>query len=151
MNTTPRFRFFSAALILCLCIAVGCNPPTPKKKVAKEDRPAGGIIGQETTEVGEWDPDAGMEVVVENDGDVNIINRNMKAFGRTSDTIAKLKVKAALERYRALEGDYPKTYEEFKNKFFKNWVEKLPMPRTNSVYQYDVENHELLIVRKKKE
>ena len=150
MKSIQLLRFVSVASLLVFCFTIGCNPPTPQKKVAKEKGDPTGILNKTTTEVGEWDPDAGMEVVVEDGKDVNIINRNLSALGKTSDKIAKMKVQAALEQYRALEGHYPKNYEEFRDKFFPNWVEKLPMPRTTYEYQYDVENHELLIVKKKK-
>jgi len=149
MKSIQLIRFFSIASLLIFCFTVGCNPPTPKKKVAKKKGDATGIFNKTTTEVGEWDPGAGFEVVVEDGEDVNMINRNLKGLGAASDMLAKMKVQAALEQYRALEGHYPKTYDEFKNKFFKNWVKDLPMPRTTCEYQYDVDNHELLIVKKK--
>jgi len=149
MKSIQLLRFVSVSLILVICCSVGCNPPARKKKAAKKKGTATGIINKTTTKVGEWDPDAGMEVVVEDGKDVNIINRNMKALGKVTHNVAQMKVKQSLELFRASEGRYPKSHEEFMSKVFKVYVEKLPEPLTTCEYQYDVENHELLIVKKK--
>jgi hypothetical protein len=151
MKSTQLLRFVSIASLLMLCFTVGCNPPTPKKKVAKEKGTATGILNKTTTKVGEWDPDAGLEIVVEDGEDINMINRNMKTLGKVNHKIAILRVQDGLNKYRALEGHYPKTYEEFMEKAFPTWIIKLPEPLTTCEYQYDVENHELLIVKKKSE
>ncbi len=151
MKSIQLLRFVSIASLLMLCITVGCNPPTPKKKVAKEKGTATGILNKTTTKVGEWDPDAGLEIVVEDGEDINMINRNMKTLGKVTHQVAQMKVKQSLELFRASEGRYPKSHEEFMSKVFKVYVEKLPEPLTTCEYQYDVENHELLIVKKKSE
>ena len=149
MKSIQLLRFISIASLLMLCFTVGCNPPTPKKKVAKEKGTATGIIGKTTTKVGEWDPDAGQEIVVEDGEDINMINRNMKTLGKVTHQSAKWKVQRALEMFRATEGRYPESHEEFMKKVFHPGIKNLPEPITTCEYQYDVENHELLIVKKK--
>ncbi len=150
MKSIHLLRFLSIASALLLCFTIGCSPP-PGKDAKKEKGDATGIIGKTTTKVFEWDPDAGMEVVVEDGSDINIINRNMKVLGKVTHQIAQMKVKQSLELFRATEGRYPKSHEEFMDKVFKIYVVELPEPLTTCEYQYDVENHELLIVLKKKE
>ncbi|QEG24490.1 hypothetical protein [Mariniblastus fucicola] len=148
MKSNQICRFLCLALALAVFSSIGCVPPSSKDDVAKKDKPKP-IIGQTTSEISEWDPDAGQTIRVDGE-DVNIVNRNLKALSGASNTIAKMKVQQSLELFRATEGRYPKTFEEFMDKVFKVYVVDLPMPVTSCEYQYDVENHELLVVEKKK-
>lgn len=151
MNSNQITRLLSATSILLLCISFGCGPPPAKE--AKKDKDPGGIVGNTTRMVTEWDPNAGFEIVEEDGKDINIINRNLKTLGKVTHQVGQMKVQQSLELYRAGEGEgnYPKTHEEFMEKVFDVWVKELPAPLTTCEYQYDVENHRLLIVKKKKE
>ena len=149
MKSNHIYRLLSATLILLLCFSFGCGPQP--KQAAKKKKDAGGIVGKTTKLVTEWDPDAGREIVVEDGKDVNFINRNMKVLGKVTHQVGQMKVKQSLELFRASEGRYPESHEEFMNKVFDVYVIELPAPLTTCEYQYDVANHELLIVKKEKE
>jgi len=149
MKSNQIFRCFSAVSILLLCFACGCEPPTSDKG-AEEEKPKS-IIGQTTKEVFEWKPDGGQQVREEGGDKVNIINHTRQGASYAIHEIARLKVKQSLELFRATEGRYPKTHQEFMEKVFDVYVQELPMPVTSCEYHYDVENHELLVVEKKKD
>ena len=149
MKSNIIFRLLSAISALLLCFTLGCSPPPAKE--AKKNDGGGGIIGKTTNLVTEWDPDAGLEVVVEDGKDINMVNRNLKVLGKVTHQVGKLKVKQSLELFRASEGRYPKSHQEFMEKVFDVYVIELPQPLKTCEYQYDVDNHELLIVKKAKE
>ena len=50
--------------------------------------------------------------------------------------------------YRAETGEYPKDHDEFMNKIVKRHGIQLPVLPGGRQYQYDVENHELIVVEK---
>lgn len=72
------------------------------------------------------------------------------AIGKTTDfvieTTAKLQIEQAIEQYRALNGNYPKSHEEFMEEVIKKGDIHLNAPPAGKKYQYDVENHELKVV-----
>ena len=149
MKSIPLLRFTSIACALAICWTIGCVPPP--KKAAKKKGTATGIIGKTTKKVGEWDPDAGRELAVQDGSDINIINKNMKVLGKVTHQIGQMKVQQSLELFRATEDRYPKSHKEFMDKVFDVYVIELPEPLTTCEYQYDVENHQLLVVKKEKE
>lgn len=72
------------------------------------------------------------------------------AIGKTTDfvieTTAKLQIEQATEQYKALNGNYPKSHEEFMEEVIKKGDIHLNAPPAGKKYQYDVENHELKVV-----
>jgi len=149
MNT-PNNRYLSIASILpilLLCFTFGCSPP-PSKEVAEEEKPKS-ILGQTTQEIGEWDPNGGQEI--RGAEEVNMVNRVRVGAGSALHDSAKLIVKRSVDLFWGFEGRYPESHEEFMKKVIIANNVKLPMPMTSCEYQYDVENHELVIVEKKKE
>ena len=147
MKSNQIFRVLSATSILLLCLTFGCNPPTPKKEVVEEEQPQS-ILGQTTQEIYEWDPNGGQEVHEQDE--VNLINRTRVGGSYAIHEMARLKVKKTVDLFWASEGRYPKSHEEFMEKVIKFYDCKLPMPTKSCEYHYDVENHELLVVKKKK-
>ena len=59
-------------------------------------------------------------------------------------------VNQAVEMFRATEGRYPKDYQEFKSKVIEAKQIRLPVPGEGLEYQYDVQNHSLVVVKSKK-
>ena len=72
----------------------------------------------------------------------------MRGASHAIHEIARLQIKQSVEMFRAVEGRYPESHEEFMEKVIKANGIKLPAPVTTAEYQYDVENHELLVVEK---
>lgn len=103
-----------------------------------------------TDEIAQFDPAAGNEIV---DSDVKISNPitgALEAYGPLKQQISGLAVTQSVKMFRATEGRYPKTHEEFKSKVIQANQIRLPVPGDGLQYQYDVENHRLVVVRLKK-
>ena len=145
MNSQQINRYLFIASVLFLCFTFGCGPPV---KVAEKEKPKP-VLGGKTQEIGEWNPN-GDQQLHEND-EVNMINRTRVGATHAINEVSRLTVKRAVDLFWAAEGRYPKSHEEFMKKvIIANKIE-LPMPVTSCEYQYDVKNHELVIVKKKKE
>lgn len=128
---------------LCLwCVAlVGCAEPQQVDT---------GIIHKTTQEIGEFDAD----------GDDNVADLQVKtsasplaamgAYGPAIAQISKLKVQQALQLYQAEHGHFPKDHEEFMTEIIKKNNIDLPVLPGKRRYQYDLENHELVVVEAEK-
>lgn len=145
MYTFQLNRFIAIVLLSSLAIAIGCVPP-PQAAKKKKAEP---ILGKQTKEIGEWDPNADRELRKEGGDNVNIINHQRQALSYAIHETARLQVKQALSYFHATEGRYPKSHDEFMEQVVKKYGVNLPQPVTTAEYQYDVENHELLVVEKK--
>lgn len=150
MNSFQIRGFFSIVLLITFCSAIGCSPPgqVAEKEDKKEKREP--IIGKVTQEIGEWDPNAERQLREEGGDKVNMVNRNFQAMSYALHETARLQVKQGLNYFNATEGRYPKSHEEFMEKVIKFYNIKLPKPVATAEYQYDVENHELLVVEKQR-
>ena len=147
MKSNQTFRSLTATSILLLCVALGCSPP-PAKDVAEKEKPKS-ILGQTTKEVAEWNP-KGDQQANELD-EVNMVNHVRVGATHAIHEVARLKVQRGLQLFWGSEGRYPKSFDEFMKKVFDVYIKDLPMPTTSCEYQYDVENHELVVVEKKKD
>lgn len=150
MNSLQIRRCFSIGLLFAFCGALGCSPPgtVAEKEEKKEKRVP--IVGKQTQKIGEWDPDADRQIREEGGDKVNMINRNFQGLSYALHETARLQVKQGLNYFYATEGRYPKSHEEFMEKVIKFYKIKLPEPVATAEYQYDVENHELLVVEKQR-
>ena len=145
MNTNSIFRAVSFGALVLVCISMGCVKPG-SDVAEKKDKPEP-ILGKETQEIGEFNPDANRKLRDDKEG-VNMVNSTMRGASHAIHEIARLQIKQSVEMFRAVEGRYPKSHEEFMEKVIKANGIKLPAPVTTAEYQYDVENHELLVVEK---
>ncbi len=150
MSYSQMQRCLAIVLLLSVCSVVGCG--TPGEAAQKEDQQAKKepIIGKQTQDIGEWDPKADRKLREEGGDKVNMVNRNFQALSYALHETARLQVKQGLNYFKATEGRYPKSHEEFMEKVIKFYNIKLPEPVATAEYQYDVENHELLVVEKQK-
>ena len=140
-KTLPILLF--SVLLLC-----GCEGKKVVEKPKKEP-----IFGKTTQDIGEYDPAAGKEV---SDGkyEINLLTTamgNAQALGPAMENIVKPQIKQAIEMYRATTGEYPETYQEFMDEVIVKNNVQLPMLPHGSSYEYDVANHELIVVKEKKE
>lgn len=133
--------------VLAICILLpGCEA----KKVADKPKPKP-ILGKKTQDIAEYDPAAG-KVVSDGKYESSLIKSamgNARAYGTAVENIEVPQINRLLEMHRATTGEYPKTYQEFMDEIiFKN-NHKLTMLPHGSSYQYDVENHKLIVVKDK--
>lgn len=137
-----RCTITSFPLICFFVVLAGCEKPPAAKKPKQES-----IIGKTTQDIGEYDPDGDAEIadlqVDENSSLLGAATGSYKfAVGRTSE----LAIQHALQLYNATHGNYPKDHAEFMEKIVKANNINLPVLPGKRRYQYDVENHKLVVV-----
>lgn len=137
-------RKFSVTLSL-LILCASCQPATPSADRAGRT----GIIGKTTDDVGEYDPQAGLKV---SEGKIDErrvatpLIGSLAAYGPIVEQISKLHIRQAVELFNAAEGRYPRDYQEFMSRIIEANQIQLPVLPGNLKYQYDVENHQLVVV-----
>ncbi|MFO0918458.1 MAG: hypothetical protein U0872_09105 [Planctomycetaceae bacterium] len=130
-----RCLSWSGSLIL-LCL-VGCEEP---KKSPNS------IIGKTTQNVGEHKPEDGAKV---SDSKVRVsdpVTAPLQAYGPMLEQLSKTTIAHALNLFNASEGRYPNSYEEFMTRIIKENNIRLPVLPGGKKYEYDVANHQLVVV-----
>jgi len=121
-----------ASILLSGCIE--SQPPlAPKQKT--------------TDKIGEFDPNAGDEVVKPEVKMTNPITGPLEAYHPMVQKLAALGIEHAVNLFHALEGRYPNSYDEFMTRIIEENKMRLPVLTPGLEYQYDVENHKLLVIR----
>ena len=140
-----------AVLLLIGVSATGCKDPNAKQVV--DHNPKESIIGKETQDIQEFDP---------NDQDVEVSDGKMKtphplnpmgalaAYGPTLEKISGMGIDMQVRLFHAEHGRYPKDHAEFMEQIIKKNQIKLPVLPGGAEYRYDVEKHELVVVKPKK-
>jgi hypothetical protein len=138
-------RLSHTALLLSLLLAAGCIESKPKPA---DDNSGKGIIGKKTQDVGEFDKNKANQVV--SDQKIHAtdpITGPLSAYGPMVESISKTQITSALNTFYALNERYPKDHQEFMQEIIKANNIQLPVLPYKGKYQYDVEKHELVIVR----
>ena len=131
-------------LSLSSLLALGCvePPPVAEKKT--------GIIGKKTQDIGEYDPEGGAEIA---DLQVDANNPLAAATGTykyAAGTTSMLTIQHAMNLFNAEHDRYPKDHAEFMEVIIKRNNIQLPVMPGGRRYQYDVENHKLVVVEAEK-
>lgn len=100
-----------------------------------------------TDKVEEFRPEAGQEVVSNKVEITNPITGALEAYQPMKRQIATLGIEHAVNLFQASEGRYPKDFDEFKTRIIEENKIRLPELPKGLSYQYDVENHKLVVVR----
>ena len=128
-----------AIMVVFLSCSSGCQEPRTAAPPKKDT----GIINKVTQDIGEAKPGAEQA-----DLQAKGMLAAPGAYGFAVAETSKLQIKHAVELYRAANGSYPKDHEEFMSKIIKqNGIQLRVLPGSRQ-YQYDVENHELIVVEK---
>ncbi len=137
-------------LLTLLLFLIGCKDPRTVSEPgpSPKEKSATGIIGKTTQDIGEYDPSAGAKV---SDGKMKPVNPlnplgGLNAYKPAVEQLMKLQIQQALNFFQAANGRYPKTHDEFMEKVIRANQIKLAVLPGNWVYQYDVQNHELVVV-----
>jgi hypothetical protein len=137
-------RPFGLAL---LTLAVGCGDETPPKSKLQTRE----TIGKTTQEVRNLKPELAQGGQV-TDGKIHAtdyITIQADAYRTSVAKIAQLKVKMDMDQYEALNGEKPKTYEEFMDVIIKKGKPdgiQLPMLPYYQEYGYDPDKKELVVI-----
>ena len=153
---TPSFGHRFGMLVLAVgltssLLLVGCKPPAKQQPEPEKETSKSGIFGKTTQEIGEYDPDAGLEVSdgkMKEPSPLNPLGA-LNAYKPAIEKISRMKILQAVNLFQAEFGRYPRDYDEFMEKIIKRNGIKLPVLPGDWQYQYDVANHELLIVKAK--
>lgn len=122
-----------------LILLAGCVDTQPA--------PATSPLNKTTDSVGEFDPNAGEEVVKPDVKITNPITGPLEAYGPLVQQVAALGIDHALGLFYATEGRYPDSYDEFMTRIIKENNMRLPVMPAGLEYQYDVKNHKLVVIR----
>jgi hypothetical protein len=142
-----------AAVTVCLPTLAGCQKPAEpavdqQKQAAKKDNR--GIFGKTTQDIAEYDGAAGAVI---DDGKVDegqLATPGIGAlagYGPAAQLAAKQGVEKALQLFQAMHDRYPNSHDEFVQKVIKANNLRLPVLPGGRQYQYDVENHKLVVVK----
>jgi hypothetical protein len=117
------------------------------EKQATKDR-GKSIIHKTTQDIGEFKPEDGLKV---RDSSINAsdpVTAPLAAYQPMIQRISDIEITHAVRIFQALNDRYPKDYDEFMSKIIKENNIQLPQLPLSLAYQYDVENHKLVVVEK---
>lgn len=100
-----------------------------------------------TDKVGEFNPAAGQEVVKPDVKMTNPITGPLEAYQPIVQKLATLGIDHAVGLFQAEEGRYPNSHDEFMTRIIKQNNIQLPVLPSGLEYQYDLDNHKLVIVK----
>jgi hypothetical protein len=134
---------------ICCCglslFAVGCSSAESKPA---SDNSGKGIFGKTTQDVGEYDPNKANQVVSDHKIRASDpVTAPLAAYGPIVESAVKAQITQALGFFNATEARYPNSHEEFMERIIKENNIRLPVLPYKGKYMYDVEKHELMIVR----
>ena len=131
------------AICLIFVTACGCGMKSLEEQTKKSPD---SIIGKKTQDIGEFDPKAGAKV---SDAKINAtdpITAPLSAYGPMMERISDIQITPVINLFHATEDRYPKDFDEFMEKIVKANNIKLPVLPGGKKYQYDVENHKLVVI-----
>ncbi len=130
---------------ICLILAAtcGCGMQSLEDQTKKSPN---SIVGKTTQEVGQFDPKAGAKVSDSKIHATDPITSGTSAYGPMLEQIEKSYITHAVNLFHGFEDRYPKDHEEFMEKIIKANKIELPVLPGGKKYQYDVENHKLVVV-----
>ena len=136
-------KHLTAMITVFVLAGCGMKPLDEQTKKSPDS-----IIGKTTGVVTEFDPKAGAKV---SDSKVraditNPITAPVMAYGPMLESISKSRIEADIKLFHANEDRYPKDLDEFMEKIIKAGQIQLPVLPGGKLYQYDVENHKLVVV-----
>ncbi len=164
MRTQSPILRFAPLPALLLFLAVGCEEPRhlPKSNTAGNQEaspPANNpapvqpreILGKRTQDVRPMEPEikAGAQVAPGKITAKDPITLSGNAYVVAVNQIAAGNVKHAIDLYQAEHGEYPKTYEEFRDEILKPGKPDgiaLPQLPYYQEYSYDEKEHKLVVL-----
>ena len=146
MTHRARFVLALASALPLLALAVGCEDQPKKGKLQSRE-----TVGKTTQEVRNLKPELeqGGQVTDGKIHSTDYITVQADAYRTSVANIAKMKVKMDMDQYEALNGEKPKTYEEFMDQIIKKGKPdgiQLPMLPYYQEYGYDPDAKELVVI-----
>lgn len=120
---------------------LGCQPAAHAPPAPRQ-----GILGKTTQEIGAYDPQAGRQVSDSHIRASDPLTAPLQAYGPILEQLSKTSIAHALELFHATEGRYPQSHQEFMERIIRENNIRLPVLPAGKQYQYDVANHQLVVV-----
>jgi hypothetical protein len=139
------FRVSRIPIVLALLLSAGCLESTSSPS---NDNSGKGIIGKTTQDIRQFDANKQNQVV--SDQKIHAtdpITAPLSAYGPMMERISTIEITSALNLFHAENERYPKDLDEFMEKIVKPNNIRLPVLPYKGRYEYNVEKHELMIVR----
>ena len=134
-------RHFAIAVLILSVAGCGMKPIDEQVKKSPSS-----IIGQKTQDIGQFDPNAGAKVSDSKIHATDPFTAPTSAYGPMLEQISKSHIESAVNLFQASEGRYPKDMDEFMEKIINENNIKLPVLPGGKKYQYDVDNHKLVVI-----
>lgn len=131
------------SVVLLVVAVAGCGMKPLEEQTKKSEN---SIVGKTTQAVGVYDPNSDAKVSDSKIHATDIVTAPTSAYGPMLENLSKSQIKQAVDLFHATEERYPKDFDEFMEKIIKANNIKLPVLPGNKQYQYDVENHALVVV-----
>jgi len=127
--------------LLCVVVAAGCDMQKQVEATGSK------VIGKTTDKIEKFDPNAPNQKV--SDGSFTYtdpITGPLNAYGPALERSFVPLINHDIAAFHALEGRYPKDYDEFMEKIIKANDRKLPVLPGSKKWAYDAKKHELIVV-----
>ncbi len=134
-------KYLTIAILMLAAAGCGMKPLDEQTKKSPDS-----IIGKKTTAVGVYDPNAGAKVSDSKIQATDMVTSGTSSYGPMLERISKSHIEHAVNLFHANEDRYPKDYQEFMDRIIKENKIELPVLPGGKQYQYDVENHKLVVV-----
>jgi hypothetical protein len=136
----PVNKLTAAILILA---TAGCGMKSLDEQTKKSPD---NIMDKKTDKIAEFDPKAGAKVSDSKIHATDPITSGTSSYGPMLERISKSHIEQAVNLFHANEDRYPKDLDEFMELIIKPNKIQLPVLPGGKQYQYDVENHKLVVV-----
>lgn len=142
-----RFRILTlCSAMLCGSLLPGCSGCMQALENQTKKSP-NSIFGKKTDDIGEFDAKAKQEV---SDSEVKVSSPMLyalEAYRPAIEQISKSQIEHAVRLFHAMHERYPRDHDEFMREIIKKNHIKLPVLPGEWKYQYNVEAHQLEVVR----
>lgn len=135
------FRHASTMMLLMFGL-LGCQQSLEEQVKKEPSR----VLGKTTQDIGQFDPKAGKSVSDSKIHATDPVTAPMSAYGPMLEQISKTHIAHAVNLFYATEGRYPESYDEFMQKIIRANNIQLPVLPGGKRYEYDVANHQLVVV-----
>ncbi len=100
-----------------------------------------------TSDIGEFKVRDGEETVSSDIVYTNPVTGPLEALPGAKQQISEIAIQHAVDLFHATNGHYPKDHDEFMTQIIKANNVKLPALPKGQRYEYDVQNHKLMVVK----
>jgi hypothetical protein len=140
-TTTSLRRWYLTAASACSIALSGCTEQTTANKPQ-----TGSLLKPAAAEISEFRPEDNKTVVDPKIPVTDPLSGPLAVLKNAQRELPALAIEHALNLFNASEGRYPQSFEEFMSRIITENKITLPQLPAGLEYQYDVPNHQLVVV-----